>query len=130
MQLVKRVTREHGLEPLITFTTLGDRVFDSTVPLLFDRSDAQATARAKACWSDLLAQGRELGCFPYRFPIDGMEALRAYAPRSCELVRQLHEAIHPRLRQASTSLRCDNRAGRKADHAGNGGVHAANAGAA
>jgi 4-cresol dehydrogenase (hydroxylating) len=96
VQLVKRVTREHGLEPVITFTTLGDRVFDSTVPLLFDRSDAQATARAKACWSDLLAQGRELGCFPYRFPIDGMEALRAYAPRSCELVRQLHEAIHPR----------------------------------
>ena len=95
VQLVHRVTRAHGMEPLITFTTLSDRVFDSTVPLLFDRHDPQATVRAQACWSDLLAQGRDIGCFPYRFPIDGMEALRERAPRSCELVRQLHAAIHP-----------------------------------
>lgn len=96
VHLVHRVTRSHGMEPLITFTTLGDRLFDSTVPLVFDRSDPQATARAQACWMDLLDQGRDIGCFPYRFPIDGMAELRRRAPRSSALVRRLHEAIDPR----------------------------------
>jgi FAD/FMN-containing dehydrogenase len=96
VKLVHRVTRAHGMEPLITFTTLGDRLFDSTVPLVFDRGDPEATQRARACWSDLLAQGREIGCFPYRFPIDGMAELRRRAPRSTALVRRLHEAIDPR----------------------------------
>ncbi|RVT87731.1 FAD-binding oxidoreductase [Inhella crocodyli] len=94
-EMVGEVTRAHGLEPLITFTTLGDRVFDSTVPLVFDRSDPAACARAQACWHALLARGREAGFFPYRFPIQGMEPLRQLAPESCALSERIHRSLDP-----------------------------------
>ncbi len=75
VDMVRHIAPKHGLEPLITFTTLSDRLFDSTVPLLFDRSQPPAAAGAAACYKDLLMQGRENGWFPYRVGIDSMEDL-------------------------------------------------------
>ncbi len=95
VDLVTEVTRRHGMEPLITFTTLGDRLFDSTVPLVFDRHDPDACARANACWDELLSAGRTAGFFPYRFPIQGMDALRQLAPNSSALSERLHRALDP-----------------------------------
>jgi 4-cresol dehydrogenase (hydroxylating) flavoprotein subunit len=90
---VDRVTKAHRLEPLVTFTTVNDRLFDSTVPLVFDRSDAQATAQGQACYQTLLMQGREMGFFPYRLSIGAMEQLRALAPNACRFAQSLH-ALH------------------------------------
>lgn len=95
VDLVHEVTRRHGMEPLITFTTLGDRLFDSTVPLVFDRNEPSACTRAQACWDELLTRGRAAGFFPYRFPIAGMARLRELAPNSCGLSRRLHAALDP-----------------------------------
>ena len=92
VDMVKRVTREHGIEPLITLTTISDKLFDSTVPLLFHRSDASS---ARDCCDALLAAGEKSGCFPYRFGIDSMRFLRERAPESI--------SIHERLRQAFDS---------------------------
>ena len=46
--MVKEIAPRFGLEPLITLTTLNDRLFDSTVPLLFDKSRPEAVAAARA----------------------------------------------------------------------------------
>jgi FAD/FMN-containing dehydrogenase len=72
VDMVHRVTERHGLEPLITLTSLNDRLFDSTVPLLFDRQQAAAVAAAQSCHHALLEEGRAQGCFPYRVGVDQM----------------------------------------------------------
>ena len=91
VQMVHRITAQYGIEPLITFTTLNDRLFDSTVPLLFDRTQPAAVDAAAACYQALLHEGKKHGWFPYRVGIDAMPAL---------LEMQQHApAFHERLRK-------------------------------
>jgi 4-cresol dehydrogenase (hydroxylating) flavoprotein subunit len=70
--MVHAVCIAHRLEPLITLTTLSDRCFDSTVPLLFDRSRQEAVERAQQCHIALIEEGRKIGCIPYRSTVDSM----------------------------------------------------------
>lgn len=92
VNLVTRVAKKHGMEPLLTFTSVNERLFDSTVPLLFDRNQPEAVARAHACYKELLEEGRKIGVFPYRVGIDTMAAIK---------VNQTHSlAFHARLKQA------------------------------
>jgi FAD/FMN-containing dehydrogenase len=91
VEMVERVTRAHGMEPLITLTSLSSSVFDSTVPLIFRHDDPDAQAGALACHAELLDVGRSLGCFPYRVGIEDMDRLGALAPEA--------SAFHGRLRQ-------------------------------
>ena len=79
--MVDQVCVEHRFEPLITLTSLSDRCFDSTVPLLFDRANPEDVARAAACYGALLEAGRALGCIPYRTNVNAMQQfIRADAP--------------------------------------------------
>ncbi|WP_394782020.1 FAD-binding oxidoreductase [Undibacterium sp.] len=75
VEMVKKVTHKHGIEPLITLTSISDRVFDSTVPIIFEKENAAAQETAGRCYQDLLETGRELGVFPYRVGIHSMEYL-------------------------------------------------------
>ena len=71
--MVDRVCRENQIEPLITLTSLSDKCWDSTVPILFDPKDAQDTNRAKTCHRSLFEAGRQAGFVPYRSHIDTMD---------------------------------------------------------
>lgn len=71
----KRICQENGIEPLITLTTISERCFDSTVPILFDRGSKADTQRARQCYDQLLRLGRIKGIFPYRFAVDHMNQL-------------------------------------------------------
>lgn len=75
VNMVKQTTAKHGFEPLITLTSLSDRLFDSTVPLIFERNQANAVAAAAACYQELFETGRAHGWFPYRVGINSMQAL-------------------------------------------------------
>lgn len=88
-RFVEEVTARFGLEPLITFTTVNDKVFDSTVPLVFDKARPEAAQAARACYEAMVRQGRELGFFPYRFSIDGMRLVTEMAPESTDFAKQL-----------------------------------------
>lgn len=98
--LVREVTTKHGLEPLITFTSLSERVFDSTVPLLFDSQSPNAAAQARACYDELLRRGREAGFFPYRMPVDALPSLSALAPHATDFNDRLARALDPSRRLA------------------------------
>ncbi|BDT66544.1 4-cresol dehydrogenase [hydroxylating] flavoprotein subunit [Comamonadaceae bacterium OS-1] len=88
--MVKRLALQYGMEPLITFTSISDKLFDSTVPLIFDRADPAAAEAAMACYKDLLTTGKSLGYFPYRVGVSAMELLSH---------EQVHaKAFHARLR--------------------------------
>ena len=91
VQMVHRITPQYGIEPLITLTTLNDRLFDSTVPLLFDRTQPAAVEATAACYQALLNSGKEQGWFPYRVGIDAMPTLigmQKHAPAFHERLRK------------------------------------------
>ncbi|MGH8714372.1 MAG: FAD-binding oxidoreductase [Casimicrobiaceae bacterium] len=72
---VTATMRRHQIEPLLTLTTLSERCFDSSVPLLFDRNDPAAVARATACYRALLDEGAREGFVPYRVAGSAMDWL-------------------------------------------------------
>jgi 4-cresol dehydrogenase (hydroxylating) len=93
--MVHEVCLSHGIEPLITLTSLTDRCFDSTVPLLFDRDDADHTARAAACFDALFEVGRSQGCMPYRLGIQSMRRVTDTPSPFWDLVGTIKSAIDP-----------------------------------
>ncbi|MDO8699463.1 MAG: FAD-binding oxidoreductase [Rhodoferax sp.] len=95
VDMVKRITRQHGMEPLITFTSISDRLFDSTVPLLFERDNPSAVAAAQACYTDLLEAGRERGWFPYRVGIHSMQLLTSLQTDSKVFHARLRKDLDP-----------------------------------
>jgi len=92
---VDSVCRKHGIEPLITLTSLSERCFDSTVPLLFDARDEAAVARARACYDELRDGGRALGFLPYRSSVDAMGAVVQADTPYWRMVRDFKAAVDP-----------------------------------
>jgi len=95
VDFVTSTMRAHRLEPLVTLTSLSERCFDSSVPLLFDRSSQAETDRARACYFALLEEGAQQGFMPYRVGIDAMEWLTSKPGTFWELVAELKSAIDP-----------------------------------
>jgi 4-cresol dehydrogenase (hydroxylating) len=95
VNMVNEIAPKHGLEPLITFTTLSDRLFDSTVPLVFDRSQPAAVAAAEACYRELFDTGRAKGWFPYRVGINTMEKLAGLQSDSAAFQARLRKDLDP-----------------------------------
>lgn len=95
VHMVHEVTPRYGIEPLITFTSLNERLFDSTVPLLFDRNSPSAVAAAAACFADLLHSGKAQGWFPYRVGINAMPTLMDMQDSARTFHERLRRALDP-----------------------------------
>lgn len=95
IDFAKKTLIDHGLEPTITLTSQGDRLFDCTIPLLFDLQDAHASEAARRCLARLTEEGRKLGYYPYRLHVDAMLEHQQRHPKSSELVQRLREAWDP-----------------------------------
>jgi len=93
--IVEEHCTAHGIEPLITLTSLSPRCFDSTVPLLFDPSDSEETARAKECYRALFRAGCDEGFVPYRVGIDHMDLVTARSSPFWDLVGAIKGALDP-----------------------------------
>ena len=93
--MIERICPQYGVNPLITLTTVNDRCFDSTVPLLFDRRDANATARANDCYRALFEAGQKEGFLPYRLNIDAMGILNTGDSAFSRFASQLKAAVDP-----------------------------------
>jgi hypothetical protein len=90
-----RTMRAHRIEPLITLTSVSERLFDSTLPLLFDRSDPLAVREAHACHDALLAGVREIGGFPYRAAAHVNAAIGAATPDAVAFQERLLDSLDP-----------------------------------
>ncbi|WP_163981380.1 FAD-binding oxidoreductase [Roseiconus lacunae] len=95
IKMVESTCVEHGIEPLITLTSLSSCHFDSTVPILFDRNDSSAVARAHACYDSLCERAKRLGCVPYRLPT--ITLAKRPNPLTDLPATVLHNAIKDRL---------------------------------
>ena len=67
----------------------------STVPLLFDRSDADATAKANDCYRALVSAGQQEGFLPYRLNNDAMGILNTGDSAFSRLASQLKATVDP-----------------------------------
>jgi len=95
VEMVKRICIEHGIDPLITLTSLSDRCFDSTVPLLFDRGNQEAAGRAQCCYDALFNAGQKEGFLPYRVGVQSMHLITRHDSSYWSLVTKLKNAIDP-----------------------------------
>lgn len=75
VNIVTKVCIENSIEPLITLTSLSNRCFDSTVPILFDRDDPEEVKKANLCYFALFEACKKEGFLPYRLGIQSMELL-------------------------------------------------------
>jgi len=95
VDMVKRIAPRYAIEPLITFTTLNDRLFDSTVPIIFERDQPSAVAAAQACYSELLHSGKAQGWFPYRVGVGTMATLTSMQTHSSAFHKRLKAGLDP-----------------------------------
>jgi 4-cresol dehydrogenase (hydroxylating) len=95
-KIVRKVCIEHDVEPLITLSSLNERCFDSTVPLLFDKTDVIATEKVRACYDALWSECAKMNIFPYRLPTDEMHRITEKETPFWLLVRKIKNAIDPK----------------------------------
>lgn len=95
VDLVREVAPRHGMEPLITLTSVGETLFDSTVPLLFDRRDPTRSRAAWSCHDELLRAGVASGFMPYRVGINSMETLLQMSPEVGRFHARLKSVLDP-----------------------------------
>jgi 4-cresol dehydrogenase (hydroxylating) flavoprotein subunit len=95
VNMVHRVTALHGIEPLVTLTSISERLFDSTIPILFDRGSSTQQERAWQCRQALFDQGLALGCAPYRVGADCWSMLNPGLPQAATFNRRLKRALDP-----------------------------------
>nr|WP_242533163.1 FAD-binding oxidoreductase [Niveibacterium umoris] len=84
-----------GIEPLITLTTISSSIFDSTVPILFDRANEAAARNAGNCLQALMEEGRQRGYTPYRLGIDALPWLLGHGGSSLQFVSDLKRHLDP-----------------------------------
>ena len=93
-EMVKSICIKHRIEPLITLTSISDRCWDSTIPILFDRNNPEEIDRAHACYHELFDTGRKHGFIPYRLGIQSM-ALPAEKNAVPNILKLFKQAIDP-----------------------------------
>jgi 4-cresol dehydrogenase (hydroxylating) flavoprotein subunit len=95
VQMVTAIMGEYRMEPLITLTSLSDRCFDSTVPLLFDLDSEDSHKNAERCYWALLEAGRRQGFLPYRVGIQTMNWLSRNDTTFWQVVREIKKTLDP-----------------------------------
>lgn len=95
VELTKRICRDHGMDTLITLTSMSPRCFDATVPLLFDRHSSSACERASACYRALFEAGRAEGFLPYRLSVQAMDEVTSTPDTCWKLAAVLKNAVDP-----------------------------------
>lgn len=95
VQMVSTIMSKYRLEPLMTLTSLSDRCFDSTVPLLFDPDSETERKNAENCYWELLEEGKKQGFLPYRVGIQTMSWLSENNSHFWQTVRKVKSVLDP-----------------------------------
>ncbi|PCJ56816.1 MAG: FAD-linked oxidase [Planctomycetota bacterium] len=95
-EILRSVCLKYGVEPLITITTLSDKVVDSSVPILFDKSNAAECAAAKNCYLELFETCKSHGYMPYRMGVDHMSLVTEENTGYWNFVKKLKGLMDPK----------------------------------
>ncbi|OFZ56157.1 MAG: hypothetical protein A2428_05400 [Bdellovibrionales bacterium RIFOXYC1_FULL_54_43] len=94
-RLIAGTFEKHGFDPLITFTLINERSLTGIVNMAFDRTNAEETRRAAACYDETLSGLIDAGYIPYRTGMPGFKKLHQYNSPFWELARQIKKTIDP-----------------------------------
>lgn len=75
IHLVRTTCSKHNIEPFITLTHLRHDSIDSSIPIVFDLTNARAVNDAHQCLKKLTKEGLKKGFVPYRLNIDQQQWL-------------------------------------------------------
>jgi 4-cresol dehydrogenase (hydroxylating) len=95
VRIVEYVCRDYRIEPLITLTSISERCFDSSVPLLFDKNDPDESERVEKAYRTLFGTGRSLGYLPYRYATEHMPMILDEKITAWDVVHRLKQALDP-----------------------------------
>lgn len=95
VELITDLMPSHGFEPLITLSSLSERCFGSTVPVLFNLASSKDREAARKCHLALLNEGANQGFLPYRVGVESMSWLTQLAPEHWHIVSKLKAALDP-----------------------------------
>ena len=94
IDLAEEICPRFGFDPMVTLTTVNEHCFDSTIPLLYQRSEG--LARADACYRTLFDACREQGFLPYRMNVKSVALYTDDANSTYwQMVRTLKQALDP-----------------------------------
>lgn len=95
MDIVGPTYREHGFEPLVTFTLITPRALCCVTNVSFDRREPEEAARAAACYEALVERLMTRGFIPYRTGPLGFGKLARGSSVFWDVARQLKAALDP-----------------------------------
>ena len=91
-----RICLLNNMDPLITLTTISDRCFDATIPLLFNKQNIEERNLARRCFEQLIELARVMGIFPYRLDIDHGHLIQSEEFTSSQISRAIKMALDPK----------------------------------
>jgi 4-cresol dehydrogenase (hydroxylating) flavoprotein subunit len=94
-RVVAPIFAKYGFEACFTFTALNERCFDCTLPLLYDKDDANEVRKAHECHRELMERCKERGYVPYRLGLQSMEAEMRRVDVFWDVVTKLKGALDP-----------------------------------
>ncbi|MBD1390583.1 FAD-binding oxidoreductase [Neiella sp. HB171785] len=95
VNMVRDVCPQYGIEPLITLTNLRFDLTDSTIPILFNAADSEATEQAKACLDELVEKGLSQGCVPYRLNVEQQNKMLDPAQTCWQISKAIKQVMDP-----------------------------------
>ncbi|PKG85389.1 FAD-binding oxidoreductase [Colwellia sp. 75C3] len=95
VNFIRETCPKFNIEPFITFTNLKHDCVDSTIPIVFDLSNAQAVTDAHNCLKELVEEGLKKGFVPYRLSIDQQQWLLNKDSDFWQTVDQLKTSLDP-----------------------------------
>jgi 4-cresol dehydrogenase (hydroxylating) len=95
MRIVEPIYEKHGFEALVTFTMITERAMCCVTNLAFDKREADETARAAACYEELVTTLIDAGYIPYRTGPSGFAKLTRNSSVFWDVARQLKQTLDP-----------------------------------
>lgn len=89
------VMKKYNKQLRVTLTTLNERVFDSTIPIIFDKNNPDELLEAKQIYDELWNGSKEIGLMPYRLPTDEMHRLTNSGISSQNLASKIKKIVDP-----------------------------------
>jgi 4-cresol dehydrogenase (hydroxylating) len=96
IRIIRPIFARYGFEDCITFTAVNSRSFDCTLPILYDRTEAEEAQRAHKCYEALLKQCMNKGYLPYRLGIQSMAYVVEKDDVFWDVMEKLKGCLDPR----------------------------------
>lgn len=95
MAVIEPIYERHGFEALVTFTMITERAMCCVTNLAFDKREADESARAAACYNELMDTLMAAGYVPYRTGSMGFGKLTRNSSVFWDVAVQLKQTLDP-----------------------------------